>query len=99
MKEILICDLCEREVSSLTKHHLIPKGVGGKDDSTILLCNSCHKQLHALYTNRELSTKLYTLSRIKNDENIKKYLKFIKDFQEDTNISIKRSKKVRKKKH
>ena len=97
MKEIYKCDLCEREVSELTKHHLVPKERGGKLLDTANLCKVCHKQIHALYTNRELAARLFTISRLKDDERIKKYLKFIKNHPGDAHITIKKSKDVRRK--
>ena len=40
------CELCNREVSQLTEHHLVPKERGGKDFPTANLCITCHKQIH-----------------------------------------------------
>ena len=67
------CELCNREVSQLTEHHLVPKERGGKDFPTANLCITCHKQIHALYTNRELAARLFTIDRLSNDEKIKPY--------------------------
>jgi 5-methylcytosine-specific restriction endonuclease McrA len=95
--EKYICDLCGREVSKVTVHHLIPREEGGKDLATAMLCIPCHKQIHALYSNKELSVKLYTISRLRNDDKIIKYLKFIAKHPGDSHISVKKSKDVRKK--
>ncbi|MDY5912444.1 MAG: HNH endonuclease [Inconstantimicrobium porci] len=88
-----ICDLCGRKVPTITKHHLIPKEHGGRDLSTAKLCIPCHKQIHALYTNKYLSTRLYTIDLLKDDEKIKKYLNFIRKHPGDTMITIKKSKR------
>ena len=74
---------------------LVPKERGGKDFPTANLCITCHKQIHALYTNRELAARLFTLDRLRNDEKIKRYLKFISKHSGDTHITIKKSKAVR----
>ena len=97
MNKKYICELCKREVSELTEHHLLPKQRGGKCFNTTLLCKTCHKQIHALYTNRELGARLFSIDRLNNDSKIKKYLNFIKKYPGDTEINIKKSKAVRKK--
>lgn len=89
------CELCDREVSELTEHHLVPKEWGGKNFPTINICITCHKQIHALYTNRDLAARLFTIERLKNDEKFKNYLKFISNHSGDANITIKKSKSVR----
>ena len=89
------CELCNREVSQLTERHLVPKERGGKDFPTANLCITCHKQIHALYTNRELAARLFTIDRLSNDEKIKRYLKFISKHSGDAHITIKKSKAVR----
>lgn len=92
-----ICELCERKVSSLTEHHLIPREFGGRNLDTVMLCVPCHKQIHALFTNKELALKLNSISNLKNNEKIIRYLKFIKKHPGDTHIQIKKSKSVRRK--
>lgn len=87
------CELCEREVTKITKHHLIPKEKGGKNLKTSNLCETCHKQIHALFTNRELSARLFTIKRLKSNELIKKYLNFIYNIPSGTEVSIKKRKR------
>lgn len=43
-----------------TCHHIIPVSLGGKTeiDNLIVLCSSCHAQLHALYRKRALKVAL-----------------------------------------
>ncbi|GKX64831.1 HNH endonuclease [Inconstantimicrobium mannanitabidum] len=93
---LYICDLCGREVSNVTEHHLIPKQLGGRKMNTATLCATCHKQIHALYTNKYLSTRLYTIDLLKNDVKIKRYLKFISNYPGDYDICIKKSKDIRR---
>ncbi|QLY79356.1 HNH endonuclease [Clostridium intestinale] len=91
-----ICALCEREVSELTEHHLIPREEGGRHLETIMICKPCHAQIHALFSNKELALHLYKLSLLKEDDKIKRYLKFIKKHPGDSHINIKKSRNVRK---
>ena len=91
-----ICELCNRSVSTLTKHHLIPLEKGGKKFETLSLCPTCHKQIHALFTNRELATHFHTLESLKRDQKIIKYLRFIENIPADSHVNIKKSRRVRK---
>lgn len=76
---------------------LFPNNVVEKIHLWFLLCINCHNQLHALFTNRELSYKFNSIDKIKEQERIKPYLNFIKDKDPDIEIPIKRSRYVRKK--
>lgn len=96
-KETHICDLCERKVPTITEHHLIPREKGGRFEETAWLCVPCHKQVHALYSNYELAVRLNSIPKLKDDEKIKRYLKFIKKHPGDANFTIKQSKAIRKK--
>ncbi len=58
---------------------------------TFTLCIPCHKQIHALYTNKELALRLMTLERLKDDEEIKKYIKWIRKQSSKTLIRTKKS--------
>lgn len=97
MNQKYICELCEREVNKITQHHLTPREVGGRFLDTANLCIPCHKQIHALYTNRDLALRLNSISRLRDDEKIARYLKFIRKQPGDAHVSIKKSKAIRKK--
>lgn len=96
MAENHICELCNRTVSSITKHHLIPLEKGGKKFETLSLCRTCHEQIHALFTNRELAVYYHTLESLKRDQKIIKFLRFIENLPGDSNLVIKKSRHVRK---
>lgn len=91
-----VCELCEKKVPSVSAHHLIPKQCGGKNSPIILLCTNCHNQIHAIYTNRELSYKFNNIEKLKKQERLQGYLNFIKDKPGDVEIPVKRSRYVRK---
>ena len=91
------CQLCGRETTEITKHHLVPKEKGGKNYTTADLCRTCHAQIHALFTNIELSSRLYTIERLKKYEKVHRYLKFIVNHPGDAYIPIKKSKSARRK--
>lgn len=93
------CELCKRVgVPKVTEHHLIPREEGGKDMPTVWLCESCHKQIHALYTNKELAIRLNTIEELENDEKIYKYLKYVRKQPPSKNVPIKKSRERRKSK-
>lgn len=93
-----ICQLCKREgIIKITEHHLVPKQVGGAKLPVALLCQDCHKQIHALYTNKELAMRLNTLQALEKDERVARYLRYIKNQPPNKNITIKKSRAVRKK--
>lgn len=91
------CELCNREVSQLTEHHLVPKERGGKDFPTANLCITCHKQIHALYTNKELAMRLNTIQSLEHDERISKYLRYIRKQPPTKSVTIKKSRALRRK--
>lgn len=72
------CALCGRTGVETTVHHLTPKEMGGSLLPTAELCKPCHKQIHALYTNEELAVRLSTLEELKADEQIRRYLRWIR---------------------
>ncbi|WP_459477617.1 HNH endonuclease [Clostridium saccharoperbutylacetonicum] len=91
-----ICELCNRNVPIITKHHLIPLAKGGRKFETLSLCTACHQQIHALFTNRELATHYYSLESLKKDYKIIKYLRFIENIPGDYELTIKKSRRVKK---
>lgn len=42
------CKICKKESSSLEKHHILPKSLGGTDceDNLISICSNCHEKIH-----------------------------------------------------
>ena len=98
MKEDYTCELCRRVgVSRITEHHLTPREVGGSNMPVALLCEACHKQIHALYTNKELAIRLNTIELLESDEKIKKYLKYARKHCPSKRMIIKKSRAVRRK--
>ena len=84
------CALCEREGVTLTRHHLLPREEGGKEEHIAMICEACHKHIHALYTNKELALFLDTIDKLKADPQISKYLKFIQKQPPTKRIKVKK---------
>jgi 5-methylcytosine-specific restriction endonuclease McrA len=79
------CSLCQRDVSKVTRHHLIPKSEGGRE--TVDLCVACHKTLHAFFTNRTLSAELATIESLRQEPELQAYLGWVRK-QADRRISV-----------
>lgn len=89
--DLNFCELCERKEVLLTGHHLIPVSKGGKDGPQAQLCQPCHSQVHALYTNEELAVSYNTVKLLKSSEQMRCFFKFIKKINAITNIKVKKS--------
>jgi 5-methylcytosine-specific restriction enzyme A len=82
------CALCGREVSFVTKHHLIPKSEGGQE--VVELCVPCHKTLHSFFSNTTLLKELHTIEKLRQHPDIARYLKWVRR-QPDTSIQVRAS--------
>ena len=71
------CPNCGRELP-LTKHHLVPRHKGGKDEESnyIWMCCDCATHLHCLYENNHLKKNLSTIDDLTDDPAMKKFGKF-----------------------
>ncbi|MBD2075671.1 hypothetical protein H6F86_17590 [Phormidium sp. FACHB-592] len=86
-----LCELCQREMSALTEHHLIPrqktKRKGLAPSPTIQICSACHRQIHTLYDNSHLALHLNTLEKLKQDIQLQKFLAWV--HKQDPNKRVK----------
>jgi 5-methylcytosine-specific restriction enzyme A len=90
------CELCGREGVETTRHHLTPKEKGGTFLPTADLCIPCHKQIHALFTNDELETGLYTLDALRLDGQMATFLRWIRKQPPSSLPRVRKSRHVRK---
>ncbi|HEX8546060.1 MAG TPA: HNH endonuclease signature motif containing protein [Cytophagaceae bacterium] len=74
-----LCGLCERVVSTTSKHHLIPKQEGGKHTLTVGLCQPCHTNIHLFIPNKVLAKKYYTIELLRSAPELQNYLAWIKN--------------------
>ncbi len=91
------CELCERRDAKLTKHHVIPREEGGTEKEIVMICSDCHRQIHALYSNQELALRLCSIEALKNDEKLKKFIRFIKKQPVSKRTSVAKSRKRKRK--
>ncbi len=84
------CELCHRQVSHLTTHHLIPKTRHNNRrvrrdldrqqvrQALARLCRSCHNFLHATFTEKTLERELNTLTSISHHPKVAAFLLWLK---------------------
>jgi 5-methylcytosine-specific restriction enzyme A len=91
------CALCDREIVEglETEHHLVPRVNGGNHGACVFLHEICHKQVHALFTNKDLSKRLNTIEKLKEHKDIQRFLGWIADKSPEFNTKIRLSKRNR----
>jgi hypothetical protein len=84
------CRLCERIEQPLTAHHLIPrtlhKNKRAKEvfgmalmKKTVMICQPCHSQIHALYTEKELGWNFNTIELLKAQPDVIKWIEWVRE--------------------
>ncbi len=83
------CQLCRRRISRLTRRHLIPrlrhrnKKTRKRFDRQAMttrmarLCKPCHKQLHALFSEKELAESYYSLDALRQHVDVQRFIEWI----------------------
>lgn len=79
MEETQFCVICERPLGkiNISRHHLIPRSKGGKDGETILIHNICHQKIHSLFSGKELKEHFYTVEKLRENEDMLKFVKWV----------------------
>ena len=85
------CELCLRESPRLTVHHLVPRSRGGRFGPKAQLCSTCHRQLHALFSESTLAQGLDSLESIRANPQMAGFLKWARRQQGPASFRVKRS--------
>ncbi|WP_046244681.1 HNH endonuclease family protein [Hymenobacter terrenus] len=72
------CGLCQRQVQTTSRHHLVPREEGGKHGPTVNLCQPCHSSVHRFLSNRELARRYPTVEALQAAEELQTYLAWIR---------------------
>lgn len=90
------CELCGVE-TDLTKHHLVPQSVSrsGKypkslktdEGNFLMVCNECHGQIHALFSNQQLRDLYYTKELLLGSDGFGKFVMWRRKHPEFTGSS------------
>ena len=79
---ILTCPLCTRPMvnrdTTVDAHHLIPKSEGGRHTSPELCHIICHRKIHSTLSESELAKNYDTWDKLKEHEEIIKFIKWVK---------------------
>ena len=86
------CELCQREVDRYTVHHLVPKARGGRFSPTARLCPTCHRQLHALFSEATLAEELNSIPLLQANPQVNSYLKWIRKQKSAAGYKVRRAK-------
>ena len=71
-----VCELCGRESLRFTGHHLTPRSQGGRFGPVARLCPTCHRQLHAMFSEATLARELNSIDRLRADPQFAEYLQW-----------------------
>ncbi|MDI9244406.1 hypothetical protein [Marinobacter sp. CHS3-4] len=89
------CELCERPVAKLTRHHLIPKRLHrkkrfqklfSKEDlvtRTLWVCRPCHNAIHKACGELELGLHYNTRKALLELDELRRFVVWLKDKPED----------------
>ncbi len=86
-----MCELCERECLRFTEHHLVPRSRGGKLGPKARLCPTCHRQLHAMFSETTLAKELSSLESLRANPEVAGYLKWAKRQKGPANFRVRRA--------
>lgn len=78
-----ICEICGLEVP-LTKHHLCPqsqsrhrnKYLKTEESNFLWICEECHSQIHALFSNIDLKNIYNTKEALLSNDRFRKYVEW-----------------------
>lgn len=87
----MICSICKREGKDVyfEKHHLIPQS----NSSTINVCRQCGDQLHLMFDNQTLKRELNNIDNILSNEQVIKYVKWVKNKPIESHFSVAKKKR------
>ena len=85
------CELCLRQAPRYTVHHLVPRARGGNHGPKAKLCPTCHRQLHAMFTEATLARELYSIELLRSNSGVDQYLRWVRRQKGATSFRVRRS--------
>ena len=61
-----------------TVHHLIPRARGGNHGPTALLCSTCHRQVHAMFSVTTLAEEMYSVELLRSNPRVAGFLRWMR---------------------
>lgn len=92
-----ICAICDRIIipGMESKHHLIPKSKGGAYQDYVFVHEICHKQIHALFDEKQLATCYNTVAKLKEHKDVTRFILWVSTKPLSFNKSIRVRRKNR----
>lgn len=98
----MICQLCNRDLSKVTDHHLIPRTrhtnkktqknfTREQMSETIQICRPCHSNIHANITEKDLENIFNTLEKLLEHPEVSKFSNWIKNKPDGFRVQFKDS--------
>lgn len=84
------CELCDRTVERFTVHHLIPRARGGNHGPVALLCPTCHRQIHAMFSVTTLAEEMYSVDLLRSNPRVADFLRWMRK-QRGASFRVRRS--------
>lgn len=90
-----LCPLCGRgiPIQQRDEHHLVPKSKGGKQ--TMVLHRICHRQIHALLTEKELAESYSTIDALLEHKALAHFVQWVKNKPNDFYLKTRKSQRLR----
>ena len=85
------CELCLREAERYTGHHLVPRAKGGRFGPKAKLCPTCHRQLHALFSEATWAKELHSIDLIRANPQMSEYLRWARRQKGPTSFRVRRA--------
>jgi hypothetical protein len=102
------CDLCGRSVRRRTKHHLIPVTRHSNKKNrrdfdrlevkrrVLWLCSPCHRQVHAVLSEKELEREYNMRGQLAAQPEIAKFVAWIRNKPDGTTVPVRKARKNRR---
>jgi 5-methylcytosine-specific restriction enzyme A len=87
----IICELCHRQVDGYTVHHLVPRARGGRFGPKANLCPTCHRQVHALFSETTLAQELHSIELLRANPQVAAYLKWVRKQKGGAGFRVRRA--------
>ena len=90
------CELCGRCVDRVTLHHLLPRSQGRRRNikatelPTAWLCGACHRQLHTLFTNKELAQNFTSIAQLRAEPRVARFVEWIARQDPNKRVKVRR---------
>ena len=86
----MTCELCERDVTRLSSHHLVPKLKGGAKGPRASPCATCHRQVHALFREGTLAARLSSIDQLRAEPEMAGYLAWVRNRPGGASFKVRR---------